>query len=499
MAAGGALLVAGLSIRIALYFPIAAFPIDSDGVLAGLCALRIGHGHDPVFFPGGTRLGAASCYLAAAFFAWFGPGRAGLALTGLTWGALYLTFSWLFLRACLDRKTACAAFAFAAVPSAAFVTVTYIPWGYGEIVASCAATLWLAALWQREGRPWQRLCFGLSVGFGVWLSLQTLTIALPAFAWVALIRRGKTVRETPLAVLGAIAGAAPFWIGNVGRGFPSLTENWASRPASGLAQAWQNFVWAVTAPLPQLLFSGVAPGWSPSIAIVAGYALIAAGFAAALRRNSRDPDATADARRAGILVLAVTVCVVAFYAASAAGSVRGWTVRYVAPLYVVAPLACGIGARALWRLRRWLAVAAAAAILIPNLLLYSLPGSAARAALTAQLQTKARLRTDLERRDVRMAYGDYFDVYDLNLDARAKLAGIPAVAAFDYLDYGRMLPATGLRWALVARDPARLRVWADAAGARGSTATVGDLSVFVAALPAANTAELLKKLRGAPP
>lgn len=90
-------------------------------------------------------------------------------------------------------------------------------------------------------------------------------------------------------------------------------------------------------------------------------------------------------------------------------------------------------------------------------------------------------------------------VYDLNFDARAKLAGIPAVAAFDYLDYGRTLPATGLRWALVARDPARLRAWADAAGARGNTATVGDLRVFVAAVPAANTAELLKKLRGAPP
>lgn len=110
-----------------VYFPLAAFPIDSDGVLAGLCALRVMDGHHPAFFPGGYRLSAASCYLAATFFRLSGVGRFGLALTGLTWGVLYLAFSWLFLRTLLGLRVACVAFIFAVVPTAAFVTVTYVP------------------------------------------------------------------------------------------------------------------------------------------------------------------------------------------------------------------------------------------------------------------------------------------------------------------------------------------------------------------------------------
>ena len=119
---GAALLAVGLLLRLALYFPLAAFQIDSDAVLSGLCAFRIANGDFPIFFPGGTRLGAASCYVAAGYFHLFGPGRVGLALTGLTWGALYLGFTLLFLQAMLGRKRACLAFLFAVVPSEQFMT-----------------------------------------------------------------------------------------------------------------------------------------------------------------------------------------------------------------------------------------------------------------------------------------------------------------------------------------------------------------------------------------
>src|SRR5690348_4590784 len=99
-----ALLALGILIRAALYYPPAMFQIDPDAVLAGLCAFRVADAQYPIFFPGGTRLGAASCYLTAAYFHIFGAGRLGLALTGLTWGVLYLVFTLLFLRASLGPK-----------------------------------------------------------------------------------------------------------------------------------------------------------------------------------------------------------------------------------------------------------------------------------------------------------------------------------------------------------------------------------------------------------
>ncbi|MGA8663080.1 MAG: hypothetical protein WA304_05740 [Candidatus Cybelea sp.] len=104
------LLAIGILIRAALYYPPAMFQIDPDAVVAGICAFRIEHGQYPLFFPGGNRLSAASCYLTAAYFHLFGPGRTGLALTGLTWGVLYLVFTLLFLRACLGPKSGCILF-----------------------------------------------------------------------------------------------------------------------------------------------------------------------------------------------------------------------------------------------------------------------------------------------------------------------------------------------------------------------------------------------------
>jgi hypothetical protein len=492
-----ALLAIGLIVRALLYFPLAAFPIDSDGVLAGLCAFRVESGHLPFFFPGGTRLSAASCYLAALFFQLVGPGRAGLALTGLTWAAAYLICSLLFLRAMLGEKIACLAYPLAVIPSQPFMTVTYIPWAYGEIVASCAATLWLAALWRNQGALWQRLCFGISVGLGLWFSMQTLMIALPAIAWIALKRRNATLGESIPAILGAIVGATPLLAGNVATGFASFTQNWASRPASSLPQIWDNFIWVLTAPLPQLLygFSGV---WSVSTVIIVGYALIACGFAVALRKPQRQYETLVDSRGIGQLLLLVFVLSILLYACSQAGSVRGWTVRYIAPLYVVVPLFAGVGAFALWRRSRWLAAIAIAAMTVPSLLLYSLPGSVAREGLTAQLQTDTRLLGVLAAHDVQLIYGDYFLVYHLNFEDRERIAGVPSVAQADYLGYGAGLPATGVRWAMVSPSREQLASWTRAVQARGTVSSVDDEYLFIAADAAPNTAKLLATLRSAP-
>jgi hypothetical protein len=469
---GIALVAAGVLLRAALYFPLALFQIDSDGTLAGLCAFRVAAGAYPLFFPGGTRLSAASCYVAAGYFHLLGDGRVGLALTGLTWGALYLAFSWLFLRALLGDRLACVAMIFVVVPPEQFMTVTYVPWAYGEIVASCAATLWLATLWRHEGRIWQRLAFGLSAGFGIWISLQTLMVALPVLIWIARRRRMATVREAVVAGIGFIAGAVPFIIGNATNGAASLTHNWASQAAPNGAVVVDNVAWFVVTQVPKLLFHEPAGWWSLSTPLILGYAIVASGFIMARNRNGR----YAEARQ---LIWLVFAGVFLLYVASQAGSMRGWTVRYIAPLYLIVPIVCAIGATTLWSLRKWLALGAVVLVTVPNFWLYSLPGTKTRAELTQGLRDDERLRAQLAQRGVRMIYGDYFWVYHINFDTRERIAGIPSWAAGDYFHYDRQLGDEDVRWALLGGHD-EVQNWARAVGARGTLTPDGDLWAFVA-------------------
>ncbi len=490
-----ALLALGLVIRAALYFPPAMFQIDSDAVLSGLCAFRVAGGEFPMFFPGGSRLSAASCYVAAGYFHVLGPGRTGLALTALTWGALYLIFSLLFLWAMLGKRGACLGFLFAVVPSEQFMTVTYAPWAYGEIVASCAATLWLAALWRSKGALWQQLAFGLSVGLGIWFSLETLMIALPCVAWVALGRRRSMLAQTPPALFGAAVGSMPFVLWNAAHGFASFTQNWASRPASGIGQAWSNFVWLATYLLPKLLFRS-SGWWSETTLLMAAYALVAAGFAVALRQNEKSSDRPYGPREIGALLLLVFAACAVIFSLSAAGSNRGWTVRYIAPLYVVVPLFCALGVGVLWSWSRVLAAITVAALLVPNALLYGLPGTHLRSELTAELSNDARVRRVLARNRVQMVYGDYFWVYHLNFDTLERVAGVPSARVVDYYDYGGRLGTFPVRWALLGgRD--EVRRLASAVHARGSLTRDGDLWLLVAGRPAPNAARLLAALRSA--
>ncbi len=491
-----ALFAAAILIRILLYFPLAAYQIDSDGVIAGLCAYRIAEHHLPVFFPGGFRLSAASCYLTAMYFHVVGPGRVGLALTGLTWGILYLAFTLLFLRAVLGRKLACVGFIFAAVPPEQYMTVTYVPWGYGEIMASCAATLWLAALWRGSAKLWQRLGFGVSVGLGIWFSLQTLMVTLPAILWIAQKRRRTLLDESLAPGVAALIGMLPFLIGNVTHGFPTFTQNWASRSVSGVPQFFDNFSWLLSYLLPKLLVR--SSGWaSETTLLIAAYAVVASGFIIAVSKTGRARHETGRVRELAWLVALVLLVSIAIFSSSNAGTIRAWTVRYIAPIYAIVPLFCALGLREVWRRSHWLAAAAIAALTIPNLFLYGLPGSGMRTELTQELRDDARLRRILAQRDVRMVYGNYVWVYHVNFDSQQRIAGIPFTPVVDYFGYGGALGTSPVRWAALG-NPQEVAAWSRAARATGRTTAYRDLFLFIADRPARNAAGLLSSLRTSP-
>jgi hypothetical protein len=182
------------------------------------------------------------------------------------------------------------------------------------------------------------------------------------------------------------------------------------------------------------------------------------------------------------------------FGASQAGTSRGWTVRYIAPLYVVVPLFCGLGIQAMWTWSKSLAVALVAALLIPNLVLYGLPGSPLRAELTTQLANELRICDILARDRIQMVYGDYFWVYHLNFDSHERIAGIPSAAIVDYLNYDGRVGRMPVRWALLGGLD-EVHRWSRELHAPGTVTADGDLSLFIADRPAPDAAALIAALR----
>lgn len=483
----------GFALRVVLYFPLAAFPIDSDGVLAGLCALAVRGGQHPAFFPGGYRLGAASCYVTAAYFAFGGVSRTALALTGLTWGTLYLAASFAFARAALGGRAACLAIAFAAFPAAAFLTVTYVPWGYGEIAASCAATLWLAVLVRRRESIWLAAAFGLSAGAGVWMSLQTAMVTVPALVWIVVHRR-PTGREWLACVVAACGGALPWLVANLSGGFPTFAHNWVAVPVSGTGAIWSNALWFFTSPLPQLFAYGGAPSiWIP---LTTGLLLALGAVVASLRDDAATSEGALRPRELAWLCAGVAVATFLLDVCSTAGSVRGWTVRYLAPLYVVAPVAFAFGIDFLWRSRlHALAVAAMALLILPNVALYDLPGTPGRAALRAQLEADREMRDFLAVQRIGLVYGDYFDVYHMNFDAHGTAAAVPSIAALDYLGYGTKASGPAVGWAVVLPPGGEIPPDVVRLSGGGRIERFGGTRLFVASRASGDVPGLLAALR----
>jgi len=493
------LAVAGLLLRAALYFPLAAFPADADGAVTGLCGLQVLDGDLLVFSPDGTRHSAIRCYLAAGFFALVGSGRAGLALTGLTFEALFLLFMLLFLRTVLDPRRACLAMLFVVVPPVQVLIASYVPWGYGEVMAVGAAILLLAALWRRAPTMWISFGFGLAAGLGLWFSLQTLMVSAPAGLWIAFRRRAAMMSEMGPALLGAIIGFLPWLAYNFTQGFPSLTQNFATRPAASLAQVWDNVLYLLAYNLPLLLANGSSHHWGlANTALILAYGLVALGVLLALRASATPLGEGEDVGSAvvlGVLVIgfSLLLCVV-----SEPGSVRGWTVRYIGPLYLVLPLLMAIGLWRLWQTGRALAALPLILLIGLNLSFYSLPGSASREALTAELAQHERLRQRLTQAGIEAVVGDFWLTYHLNFDSRRELVAVPFQRHSDYFTVWRSLPEKGVRWGMIARSEDELRERAGRIGARGSIADFEQLKLFLPDPPASAlaTPDLLRALRG---
>jgi hypothetical protein len=509
------LLLAGLGVRLAVAFPTHMYAADADSLLEGMCADKVLRGETPVFFSG-FRIGSLECHLTASLFALFGKSRASLALGPVLLGCLFLGLAYLTLRRLLGPRPATLALLFFAVPPPAVLFWVYMPNGYPLVVALCAAVLWAAVRLARpDSRPastlWDGFLFGLVAGLAVWDSLQTLTCLIPAVAWVAWRRRDllRDLRVWALGLAGLLAGAFPWLAFNLRYGWPSLTASFASRPASGRAAVLANAGYFFRSSLPELLASLDPEGsvtrppalqrvlWAPVLAIWV-VALLWFLAAPALGR----PRGSAVPVSAWLLLTGVAVTTFLVNVLSAAGEVRGLTVRYTLPLLLAAVPALASFLCAVARGGRpgaLLAIVLAAAIVLFNLAGFRWPGHPRRNHLEEIGGKQAAVVAALEKQRVQVIVGSLWVVYPMTFLSGEKVIGIPCEPEADHYNYTARI-GTPERWLLLGGVQARGKIarWAARAGVPGE---VRDLSPgYAAFLPAAGhplSRDLLARIQAA--
>lgn len=469
------LILLGLGLFFLWSYPVARYHIDSDGVLAGMCGEDVLHGRQWPFFPGGFRLGSGSCYLSAVVIALFGDSRSVYPLVTFVYASVFLALLYFALNAALGRSAAVAGLIVAAFPPLQYMFFISPPTPYGEMMASIALCLWLGfvLLFQPAMRSkWMVFAFGLSLGYSFWVSPESLMVIFPLAVFV-LIRRVLAVGDYAVLAAGGALGLFSYIYLTLTRGALFLGE-FAAQPAKGWQPFVDNLEYLITFVLPLFLFdtAGSIKAWSPVqglalLLLVVAFALTVRVAWVSMRKNG-----WSEPGRLGLtamLTVAIVIASLILFSVSGAGGVRGWTTRYIAPIYVAVPLMASIlYASARRQGMQSMVIACAVALAILNSSNHRILAHPDRQ-ISRQDHINGQRSWDwlrAQNRDVVM--GDYWLVYRLNYGYGKGITFLPAPMFFDYLFLKERLPSgKPVRLALMHTDAAALQAWAARAGVPG--------------------------------
>ncbi len=462
------ILLAALGLRLLFSYPTPGYPpgSDSDVVLPGMCGINVLHGSHPIMFPGASRLGAQSCYVAAGTFWLFGVSRQTLAVPVILYSFLFVCFMYLYLREAFGSRFSIPGLLVTAIPPAMILINPYEGWSYGETLMYGACSLWLATLLERR-RP-RRYCFfafGLSAGLALWCSMVTLMITLPVVIWLLLRRVLNSPSKIILAAAGALAGSSPVWIFLARGGGQEISGDRLTHSASTLTQVFSNISYLIFTQVPELLADKAPGAFTPSsriILLIYAAALLLFILLAAWPESPvrKQPALLSQAMLVGLILL----CCAGIYVLSGAGSIRGWTSRYILPVYFAVPPLASILFAALeggWRVLQ--AAGIAFLVLINATDTFGSPSVSllhpAHGALQASAAADEPLIQWLKKNEIQAVIGAYWDVYYLNFDSKGTILGIPAESEFDYLSVAAKIGNRQLRWAIIDRSSTHLTAW----------------------------------------
>lgn len=351
--------------------------VDSDQAIFGLQAMHALGGEFPAFGWGTAYIGTAPTFLTTLIFYAFGASRLTLDVVPAIETAFWLPLTYLLGRRLAGERGGVACMALSALaPGYLVIHGAWARHGYMETVLLGTILFLLAERWWREkqhpmaGRR-QVFVLGFAAGLAWWTNFLAIYFLAPIGLAVLAGLRWAAPGTFRSAAWGSVMGSLPFWIVNLGEGFPSL----AMFGSGSTGHFRQNLLDFWSAGLPRLLALPVDEagfmkilGW----AVYLGFLLLLG--LAVLQRPNESPSLSTGRFLKRLLLLSA-VSFPAIYTASSFGSAISefGTLRYLLPVFVlVYPLvSLGFsGERWSWA-RRGLMISLIAAALVSNVKEYA--------------------------------------------------------------------------------------------------------------------------------
>jgi 4-amino-4-deoxy-L-arabinose transferase-like glycosyltransferase len=356
-----AALVLAVAIRLSLLVR-SGWLLEGDDTLSTLMALGVTDGERPLMLKNQTYAAAWEPYAMAITYALFGISRISAKLPALLGSLALVGTTWLLAREAAGRTAAWFAAGLAMIPPVYVLVLSLKPWApytevilLGSICLICAMRL----AWPRPKQHDARWSIGCGIAGGLALWMHPLAVWYLGAAALSLLMRVRGRRWLPIAawgVLGCALGGLPIWIFNLQTGGSTLrfvlsgTQGQSADRLTVLEAWWNN-------DLPR--GAGLWHPWGPSPywpgALMAVAVCIALAWAVLGRRRlaPRPLDA----------VLVLLVLIPSLFVLSGFGGPAlnpyGFdaTGRYTPPIWSALCVVLGAALAALWRVRRWLAIA----------------------------------------------------------------------------------------------------------------------------------------------
>jgi hypothetical protein len=364
------LLAAAVALRLSLLVR-SNWLIEGDDALSALMALRVLDGDRPLMLKNQTYAAAWEPYAMALSYALLGISRVSAKLPALLGSMGLIGTSWLLGREVGGRPAAWFAALLAAVPPVYVLVLSLKPWApYTEVILLGSLSL-LCALrlgWPRSAQHDARWALGCGVAGGLALWMHPLAVWYLAAAALTLVMRVRGRRLLKVAAWGGLGfaiGGLPIWLYNLQTDGATLRfilsgSQGQTADRGAVLQAWWNN------DLPR--GAGLWHPWgsSPRFAGLALAAWLGAACVWAVVGRARPGLRPLDGILAFLLLVPLIFVLSGFGGPALNEYGFDATGRYTPPIWAGLAVVGGAALGAVWRRRRWLAIALAAVPLAIN-------------------------------------------------------------------------------------------------------------------------------------